>query len=314
MKEIILLALVLSFLSVGCTVTTTTPKLQNAEQFAAVNNNSIKITKDEAAGDFIVRLNVTKNRDKIMSTKIDGHTMVNENGIYEVEPVEGEDYFIETAGVNTNEFSGNNFHWKVPELQANFEIEVNVTSNFSVYGGTTFASVDQVDLNNFNFGLGFFREENDWAIRFDLSAAYYNSRTDFEYVRVEDKPFTEDATRRVYFFDESITEKFFDLNFGLTVNTRNPDWIINGFLNYNFGQHSLFDYETTPVTFYDWLKSSEGKRFELEEIYHTLSLGLYKEIESLGSLIGGVRFTKFTDAEGKLFHPNYFLQFDFHLF
>ena len=314
MRKILLIVIVLSFLGAGCTVTTTTPKLQNAEQFAAINTNSIKITKDEMAGDVIVRINVTKYRDKIMSSKIDGHTMVNENGMYEVEPVEGEDYYIETAGVNTIEFMGNNFHWNVPELQTKFEIEANVTSNFSVYGGTTFADTKQFDLNNYNFGIGLFREENNWAVRLDLAASYYKTRTDFEYVRVEDKQFAEGETRRVYFFDESITEKFLDLNIGITVNTRIPEWIINGFINYNYGQQSLFDYEPTPVTFYDWLKSSERKRFELEETYHALSLGLYKEIESLGSLIGGVRFTNFTDSEGKLFIPNYFLQFDFQLF
>ncbi|KUG25024.1 hypothetical protein ASZ90_005162 [hydrocarbon metagenome] len=314
MKIILTLIIAISVLFIGCTVTTTTPKLQNAEQFGAVNNNTIKITNHESAGDFSVRLNVTKNLDRILSTKIEGHTMVNKNGIYEVKPIEGEDYFIETAGVNTEEFSGNNLHWNIPEFQTNFEVEVNVTPNFSLYGGTTFADIDQIDLNNFNFGLGFFREENNWAVRLDIAGAYYETETHIDYVRVEDKPFTGDAERRVFFFNESRKENFFDLNLGVTINSKNPEWFINGFINYTFGQQSFFDIEPTSVTFYDWLKSSEGKRFELDETYHTLSLGLYKEIESLGYLFGGVRFNKYTDSEDKLFAPNYFLQFDFQLF
>lgn len=314
MKIMLILIIVISVLFFGCTVSTTTPKLQSSNQFSAVNNNTIKITKDESAGDFNLRLNVTKNRDTRLKTKIDGHTKVNEFEIYEIEPVEGEDYFIERAGINSKEFTGNNFQWNIPELQTALEIEINVTENFSLYGGTTFADIDQVDFNNFNFGMGFFREEKNWAIRFDIGGTYYETKTEINYVRVEDKPFTGDVTRRVFFFNETQNEKFFDLNLGVTVNSRNSDWFVNGFINYTFGQQKFIDMELTPVTFYDWLKSSENKKFEYDETYHSLAFGLYKEIESLGSLIGGVRLNKYTDAKGNLFTPNYFLQFDFQLF
>lgn len=314
MKLKIISPILLSLTLIGCSVVTTTPKLQDADHFGAVNTNTIKITNDEQTGDFNVRLNVTKNRDTRLRTQIDGHTKVNELGVYKVEPVEGEDYFIETAGVNNQEFTGNNFQWNIPELQTAVEIEINVTDNFSIYGGTTFADIDQVDLNNFNFGLGFFREENNWAIRFDIGGIYYETETEINYVRVEDKPFSGDATRRVFFFSDIRNEKFFDFNLGVTINSCNENWFVNGFLNYSFGQQQFIEMEPTPVTFYDWLKSSENKKFEYDETYHSLGIGLYKEIESLGYLIGGVRLNKYTDGKGNLFTPNYFLQFDFQLF
>lgn len=39
-----------------------------------------------------------------------------------------------------------------------------------------------------------------------------------------------------------------------------------------------------------------------------------KEIETLGKLIADASFTKYTDLKGRLFIPDYFIQFDFDIF
>ena len=311
--KLLISALLIGIFVTGCSVSTTTPKLQTVDQYGGPTRNTIKITKEEEAGDVNVRVNVSMNRDKTLNTVLDGHTLVNQAGLFEVEPMDGESYFIERAGVNILDFQGETFRWHVPEIQTNFEVEVNLSSNVSLYGGTSFSSTGKYDLNSFNFGLGFFREEGNWGIRFDVAGSVNQMTSEIEYVRIEDKEISGDETRRVYFFSESDKQKFTNLNLGLTINTKNPDWIVNGFFNYTMGHEDFFDFTASPVTFYDWLRSSNS-HFQYDETYHSISLGVYKDISTLGKIIAGVGFNKYTDEEGKLFTANYFMQFDFDLF
>jgi len=309
MKGLVVLLVLISLFIVGCS--STTPQIQSVDQYGQGNRNTIKITKDEAADDFTVRFSLSKNRDKSADALVEGHSLVNEEGVYEVEPVDNETYFIERAGVNENEFEGNNFHWVLPEFQSNFEIEYNILSSASIYGGTSYARAGDNDLFGFNFGMGFFREENNWALRFDIAGAYNETVTEAEYIRVENKQLTGNNTRKVFFFEESSRSKFLNLNLGITINTRNSSWFVNGFINYTLGWQNFYDIDTKPVYLVDVINN---ENITYEDGYHSFSLGLYKEIETLGKLIAGARFTKYTDIKGRLFIPDYFIQIDFDLF
>lgn len=309
MKSLFLLTILLFIILTGCG--TTTPQIQTVDQYGVGNRNTIKITKDEAQDKLSVRFNLSMNRDKSVGALVEGHSKVNNDGIFEVKPVEGEVYFIERSGVNINEFNGNNFIWHLPELQTNFELEYNILNNVSIYGGGSYARSSDYDLFGYNFGLGFFREQNNWAIRFDIAGAVNDMIADAEYIRVEDKLLTNNTTRKVYFFEEFSKKKYLNMNLGLTINTRNSDWFVNGVLSYTLGWQNFYDIDTKPVTLSDFLQPDD---LSYDDSYHSITFGLYKEIETLGKLIAGARFTKYTDLKGRLFIPDYFIQFDFDIF
>ncbi len=309
MKSIILISILLLIIFSGCG--TTTPQIQSVHLYGAGNRNTIKITKDESQDDLTIRFNLSMNRDKVTSALVEGHSNVNKDGIFEVEPVEGEEYFIEKAGVNVNKFEGDNFHWRLPEFQTNFELEYNFFSNAAIYGGASYARSVGYDLYGYNFGIGFFREENNWAIRFDIAGTINDMIAEVEYIRVENKPLTDNNTRKVYLFDQFSKEKYLNMNLGLTINTRNSDWFVNGFLSYTLGWQNFYDIKTKPVTIGDFLQPDD---LSYDDSYHSIAIGLYKEIDTIGKLIAGARFTKYTDLKGRLFIPDYFIQFDFDIF
>lgn len=312
MRIVLLFCLIIFTITlVGCT--RTEPSLQSVKFYGGPHKSTIKITKDEKAGDFNLRGSFAVNRDSKAATLIDEHSLVNDAGIYEVQPVEDEIYFIEQAGVNIYEFEGDNMQWELPEVQTMFEIEYNLSSSMSIYGGGSYSKSGKNDLYGYNFGLGFFKEGENWALRFDTGIKQSETIAEVEYIRAEDVILTGNNSRKVYFFEDREKEKFFNLIFGLTANTRRDDWVLNGFLNYTLGWQNFYSIEPKPVYPADMV-NRESDVMEYNQNYHSFAVGLYKDLDELGKLIGGIRFTKYTDERGRLFIPDYFLQFDLDVF
>lgn len=313
MKSIISVMILSIILLTGCSTTNTIPYLQSVEQNGAPMRNTIKITKNEKENDITLRASVIFNRDKQVDSYVKGHSPVNEFGEFETQPVQGEDYQLEYANVNENDFEGNNFHWILPDFESHVEMEYNISSHVSFYGGVAFAESKELSFLNYNFGGGFFREEENWAIRLDIASAFEEMIADAEYILVENVKLNDDNSRKVYFFNTRSKHTYLNINVGVTINTKYQDWFVNGFLNYTTGRQSFYNIAIKD-TYYDEKLISYDDNFENSDSYHSISLGLYKEIDNLGKLIGGARFTKYTDSKGRLFIPDYFLQFDLELF
>ena len=129
-------------------------------------------------------------------------------------------------------------------------------------------------------------------------------RLDAKYIETEEYFIPGKNYREVYFYSLKEKNEYINLSLSLTFNTRKNEWLINYFFNYTWGWQTLYDLES----------SLHVKEFNYDEAYHSIALGIYKNIFDTGRLIGGIRFTKYTDDKGRLFIPDAFIQYDIKLF
>lgn len=301
----ILWALVIIFLF-GCTSTVT--NLQEVDVTAMPNRTAIKITENRKEQSLEIRANASLNNSKLYETKGEGHTNVNQNGIFEVDPVQNENYFLETKGVNNFDFDGYNIRWAVPRWQANIELDFKVDSNFVLNGGIHYSELNGKSFWGENLGIAFVDESDMYGYRFDLFGRYNQVSLDALAV-VSEREFS-NGTRKVYFSQKQFDEDYFNLGMIFTLNTKNRDWFLNYFFSYSLAWQTLYDIDKNRFG----LESNETTNFSYMESYHTVSAGIYKTLFDGGRLIAGARLMKYSDSKNNFTMPDFFIQYDFIVF
>ncbi|HEX2867717.1 MAG TPA: hypothetical protein VHO03_11785 [Ignavibacteriales bacterium] len=284
----------LAFLQ-GCT----SYQLQNAEVYGVPSRNPVKITENREPLSFMASPWFSMNKNKPLSAYIEGHSDVNSKGVYELNPVPGEDYFIEPEDVNRYHYSGNNFLWHIPEAQGGVDLDLALTKHFCVYGGFNFAQMNQRDLLGKRFGVGFFSQSENSAVRFDISMRYQDFMYDVEYLKIENH----DGQRRVYVIRDENIDTQSNLDFSLTLHSLHKP--VNYFLTLNFGNQNYFSF--TP---------SEAILQELDHsvTYAGFGAGLFMNLSKDIRIIAGARYTIYNEEHGTTSMPDFFIQQDFSLF
>lgn len=302
----ILGALIFVLPFIGCTSTVTS--LQEVEVSSMPNRSSIRITENRKPQSLEVRANASFNKSKVYETYNDGHTDVNQYGKFEVEPVQGEQYFLEREGVNTEIFSGNNVRWLIPNWQGSLDIDLKTSENFALTGGVHYSELDGNAYWGENIGIAFLGESERYGYRLDFNGRFNQSKILAEVV-IRDEEFT-NGTRSVWFLNESFDADYFNFGMMFTLNTKNRDWLLNFFFNYSLAWQTLYNIDKEDF------KRSRGEydNFNYSESYHTLSAGIYKTIAEGGRIIAGARLMKYTDKKNNFTMPDFFVQYDFILF
>lgn len=289
--------------------------LQRADIKTALIRNSVKITEDREVYDLEIRANLINNyNNKILATNSGGHSFVNAAGEYELEPVEGKEFFKEVAGKNTFEFTGDNFFWTQPDLNGMLEIDFVIGRGLTLNAGVNFASLQGEHFVGQHIGLGFFKAGENWSFRTDIGFRFQQARIDALHVVTENKASNQD--RYVFFYNETIKETHMNFNTGISVNSKNPDWFVNYFFGYSLGWQTFYDYrpqvKKIPSGFPDF--HNVNTAFSYTETFHSFHTGIYKNIFEDTRIIAGMRFTQFTDSNGNLFLPDIFMQLDLRMF
>ena len=294
----------------GC-VTTTESLLQETKVIGMPVREPVRITENRKAGDVNLRANLSFNNKNSIDTQSDKHTMVNEQGFFQVDEVPGENYYYEQPNVNIYEFEGNNISWKLPDLQTRIEVDAAVSDHFALTGGINFAETDGETLFSQTIGLAFFGEKNNWGYRFDANLSFYDMTVSADYVVIEETDFP----KKVIFLSEKRTDSYKDLAFGFTMNSNRRDWLINLFFNYTLGWQTLYNFESKAVkdiqpTFPFLIPAEIHEDFKFFEAYHSFTGGIYKNTFDIGRIIVGARFTKFTDTKSRFTLPDFFIQYE----
>lgn len=288
----VLIALLLSFLSAGCAEY----KLQQAEVSGPAIRNTIRITENRKEISIEARGAVSRSKGRTLKTNTGGHSKVDAYGVYRVTPVQGEEYFKEDASLNTNEFGGDNLVWHIPDTHMYADLDIGLKGRVALTAGVTYAELQGQDFWGSSFGVGFFKEYEKSAIRFDVIYKMQELAYSAEFIKTEGDPFRD---KRVWFFDHSSKETQGSLLFSLTGNSKNPEKPFNLFYNIALGYQTLFDFDPD---------------FTVADLSHTTfvytgTLGLYKSIPGFGRAVTGIRITKYNDSHS-MFIPDFFLQFD----
>ncbi len=287
----------------GCTTTKTS--LQNIEVDGSMVNLPIRITENKSAGSLEFHFNYLKNNTKTLTTNVEGHSFVNSHGVFEVEPVPNENYYIERTGVNNYLYTGDNLRWNTPEYSVSGDMDIAISNSFVLTGGFNYNRINKKDYWGQNIAIGLYKERETWAMRFDFGLTFQEVYYQANYVEVEDIDLSSHQTRKVFFYSQDKKDSYTTPFISFTLNSRRADWPINCFFNYTIGWQTIFNFEPEYHSF------SDIGNFQLDATAHSFSVGLHKSFDDFGRLVGGVRYIKYTEDNGNLNFVNVFAQFDF---
>lgn len=296
LSRILLLFIIPFILYQGCAIN----YLQETTADGPPIRNLVKITHEPEQGQINLRGAVSINSTHTHQEKLDGHTLVDENGVYRIEPVSGKNYYYEYEGINTLSFTGDNFTWKIPDWQAKAEVDFSIFDHVSFLAGASVSSLGDETYLGTLMGMAFKTKTRDWGLRIDFGVNFQQMHYTAQYMNTTS---TFSAGRRkVYITSVDETEWQRDLTFGLTANTFAKRAFVNYFFNYSFGLQTFFDFT-----------SEFDNHYELTQFYHSLALGVYKDISDKFRIMLGIRGTQYSDDDLQLLIPDVFLQYDLRL-
>ncbi len=312
LKQIILGAFIfIAYLITGCSSSDAYLQSMNVETNPI--RHSIRITENRQKNDIIIKPFFSFNNNKTLKTNSEQHTNVNDAGIYEVQKINGQNYFSETGGINTNDFTGENLFWSLPDWQGGADIDFAASNSFALTGGFNLSKINERYLMDENIGIAFFKESESWAWRFDVNLKYTETANTYQFALVESKDITSGETRKVYLVDDNTKDNFWNFAFLYTINSRRRDWPLNYFFNFGIGWQKFYDLNVDKESLnISGSYSNNDLNYNLN--YLSFAAGIYKNIFDNGRLVLGIRFTKYNDKEGKLFIPDMIVQYDFVLF
>lgn len=302
-----LFSFVLTIIHIGCA--TTVSNFQEAEVFGPQINNTVKITQNKKRGDIDLNLNFSLNNVSSLSSSVDGHSLVNSNNIYQLEPVEGEEYFLEYGKVNIFEFEGENIIWEIPKIHSLINVDLALSNHFGITAGVNYSQYKNEDYWGNNIGIAYFNLTNSWAYRFDAILSFQDMRFNSTYVTAEDKILSSSETRKVYIITDEKKEKYGNVSFMFTINSNEDEWPVNVFFSYKVGSQTFYETSVDKILF-----DTRIGDFDYEESFQAFSLGIYQDVFDFGRLILGYKYTTYSDQKNNFSIPQAFVQYDFRIF
>ncbi len=197
--------------------------------------------------------------------------------------------------------SFSHFAFDVPRFQFNGEVEFSFGDHVAFLSGLSFAKINGKEFLGTHLGISFFRIGKINTIRFDIGAKFQKLNYRLIYAKTYENIFSED---RVRVYNVNSSGNYRNLFLGFTINGNNKEAFLNYFLSY------MLAYQT----FFDFPSNSLNPGYDLNSAFHSLSFGVFKNIDHLGKLIFGARITNYQFDFGEVSPFDLFLQYDFSLF
>jgi hypothetical protein len=203
----------------------------------------------------------------------------------------------------------------VPDITMGLDVDLKITRNFALFGGLNYTSANNKSLWGGNFGLGLFgASKKGFGFRIDIGAhlqsIYYDAYT------VEDVVITGPGGGENYviFYHDKNESTHLNPFINLTINSCNPEWLVNFFMNFGFSGQTLVDFEPkdTDDDYYDdGYYYYDSYREIVYDVRGSKTIGLFHITPGLTFYFGensriliGTRFyfiTQFDEASPKSF-------------
>ncbi len=319
MKAIFVLFLSLFLFTCCSSVDPVVNRIQNVKTETASQNRHIKITADKEDYPLQIGATFSVNGDKNFENSIEGHTKINSKGFFEIDTIQfvgPESFtFTETEGINDFFFNGDNFSVEYPDYEFGLELDLAVTKFAAFSFGANFYQFSDKSYIGNSFGLGIFKEHNDWGIRFDVGLDIRHSQSIANFVAHQQN--FDNGKRDGIFYQIKKSESYLDRYLSLTINT-NRDWLLNLFLSYSLGTKTFYDFTVNrnDIVYDNFgnlsiLNQIELGDFEYNQVYNSFAFGMYHNVVDFGRVVFGVRYNTLYDAEKKMNGINTFIQYDF---
>ena len=252
MKRIILLLIQILWLFLaGCKTTEYTLYLQDVRVKGPISQPPVSITDRNQEKPLRIMPHFSFNsNNRALGGQIDGHSLVNANGRYMVDTTYGSNNtvsFHERTGSNNLPFLGENLQWDQPSASFGADIDYTFSKHWALSLGADFSSVDGEGLWGYRAGLGLFSESEKSALRIDGGIRWQQLRYQASTVVIK-RTLSESSTdEEVYFFRDKGKSTPMNIYAAITLNTKNPEWSVNMFLQAAFSRQSLADFKPTVV-------------------------------------------------------------------
>ena len=319
---VILLILIVFLLFIGCSPSTTITKiyLQDIEVSGPISQLPVHITDSTVSG-IIISPRVSFNTKKTFRGKIDGHTLVNSQGVFQIDTaknIDGTYYFIETPDSNKYPFNGKNLTWNIADITASVDFDFKVSRGVALFMGANYSVVNQKSLWGGLAGLGLMGSGKNASYRVDLG--FTMQQIPYEAYTIVSVTQTSSLGTSSYVCDYTDigTETHFNPFLSLTLNSANPEWLLNIFIQAGYSTQTLADF--TPETqvyrdffYYENVNITEDLRGEAMVGLINITPGISLNIGDTGRVLVGTRLNWITQTEevDNSFYLLPMLQFDF---
>jgi hypothetical protein len=314
----------LIFLFTGCSPSTTVTKiyLQEVEVSGPINQTPVHITDSTKSG-ITISPRFSFNTKKSLMGKVDQHTKVNSEGVFQVDTIfnnDGTFYFQETPGANTYLYTGKNLTWNIAEVKAAVDVDFKLSKTFALFMGANYSVVDQKSLWGGLFGLGLISSGNIASFRIDFGLNI--QEMPYEAYTIVSVTETSSYGTSSYVADylDIAKETNFSPFFNLTLNSSNPEWLFNIFFKAGYCIQKLVNF--TPETqvyhnpfYYSDTYVTEDLRSEATAGIFDVTPGLHINFGNSGRIIFGAKFNWIVQVKESddSFQVIPMLQFDFTL-
>lgn len=322
MKKIILAISILYivFLVYSCSPSTVITKiyLQDAVVSGPINQSPVHVSSNNGTG-VTISPRISINNKKSLQGKVDNHTLVNSQGVFQVDTIfnnDGTFYFQETPGVNRYPYTEKNFLWNIAEVNASLDFDFKISKSFALFAGGNYSVVKQKSIWGGLFGLGLMNQ----GFRFDVGLSIQEIPYEASTVITVTETGTSGTSSYVAQYLDASTETCFNPFVNLNVNSNNPEWLFNIFLQAGYAAQTLLNFEPKTSAYhnpfyYENVNITEDLRGEATAGIINLTPGVYFNFGDTGRVLLGTRLLWITQIEDidNQFYLLPMLQFDFRL-
>jgi hypothetical protein len=286
------------------TTTITTIYQQEGSASGPINQAPIHVTEEAVTPYFTVSPRFSYKSAQQVSASMEGHTLINSEGIFQVDTIlhsDGTISFQETPGANTYEYVGRNLTWDIATFTGGIDFDARFTKSFAAFAGLSYSSGNSESVWGGNLGIAFLIAKSNLGLRLDAGVHVQSVAYDAYTVEVIKTSSSSGTYEYVVFYHDLGRATQWDPFINLTFNTAPENWFVNFFLNAGFSQQTLIGF--TPETKdeehyhdygifgYDYHREIvEDKRGKSTASYISLTPGLFFQVGKSGRILLGVRF------------------------
>jgi hypothetical protein len=213
--------------------------LQDLNVTQGVAAPPVHLTQDSMAQTVRVSPRVTLYGSRPATGRIDGHSLVNSQGVFEVDSTNRP--FTEVRGANTNAFAGKNLTWNFPEAIVGVDVDVAFTDRFAMNGSIEFGLGVGNRVLNGHVGLALLIPGPKVAGRIEGGVLFTRQPITADYLVTYEAAFS--STTEAWFQTVSGSQSSIDPYVSVTINSNMRQKVFGWFVGLGFAGQTMVSLE-----------------------------------------------------------------------
>jgi hypothetical protein len=290
-----------AYLLQGCTVKQTV-YLQDVRVDGPVNQPPLHLISGDENNILTLSPKIYINTTKQVNGKVDGHSKVNKNGVYQLDTAFGNSgkFILKESGENKYDFTGNNLYWNMPDVLAGMDFDLKLTRVFSFFGSFNYSHIDQQDLFSGAAGFGINSRKPHYGSRFDFGVMWHNLNNEISSAVVTTtSPLFGSSEQSVMLYQDHGKASAYNFFANWTLNSINSSLPFDYYFGLGVFGQTIYDYTPSQTDMGDYLSNVLASPEPMKEtaVYLMLMLGVYENIGDNNRISCGVRLIKETQIE-----------------